>query len=98
MIRRSDRCRGSKFDDQLFAKCDHKVAVGEREALPRTVHGRVNRTKIADGAPQGGNGVISVVAPGVVGPESAIRALELLDAVIPGIKRWNGSSVVPDEP
>ncbi|MCP9272582.1 UbiX family flavin prenyltransferase [Mycolicibacterium arenosum] len=25
------------------------------------------------------------------------RALELLDVVVPGIKRWDGSSVVPDE-
>jgi 4-hydroxy-3-polyprenylbenzoate decarboxylase len=29
--------------------------------------------------------------------QTVSRALELLDIVIPGIKRWDGSSVVPDE-
>jgi flavin prenyltransferase len=30
--------------------------------------------------------------------QTVSRALELLDIVIPGIKRWDGSSIVPDEP
>jgi 4-hydroxy-3-polyprenylbenzoate decarboxylase len=29
--------------------------------------------------------------------QTVSRALELLDVVVPGIKRWDGSSVVPDE-
>jgi 4-hydroxy-3-polyprenylbenzoate decarboxylase len=29
--------------------------------------------------------------------QTVSRALELLDVTIPGIKRWNGNSVVPDE-
>lgn len=29
--------------------------------------------------------------------QTVARALELLDVVVPGIKRWDGSSVVPDE-
>jgi len=29
--------------------------------------------------------------------QTVSRALELLDVVIPGIKRWDGSSVAPDE-
>jgi flavin prenyltransferase len=29
--------------------------------------------------------------------QTVSRALELLDVVIPGIKRWDGSSVTPDE-
>lgn len=30
--------------------------------------------------------------------QTVSRALELLDIVVPGIKRWDGGSVVPDEP
>jgi hypothetical protein len=29
--------------------------------------------------------------------QTVSRALELLNGVIPGIKRWDGSSVAPDE-
>jgi 4-hydroxy-3-polyprenylbenzoate decarboxylase len=28
--------------------------------------------------------------------QTVSRALELLDVVVPGIKRWDGTSVVPD--
>ena len=29
--------------------------------------------------------------------QTVYRALELLDVAIPGINRWNGNSVVPDQ-